>query len=570
MRKPSVPVVGSQGQYGGSGSVPPNACMTRLPDPLGDNRHWTGVSPGVVDESGCGGPGPPGRYSIRASLIALVVACLTPGLLVSGYLVHDNYAQHRARLERDALLQARSLAAALDREFSGVVSGLRLLSSSPALDAGDLRAFHERAREALAFQNVDSYVLTDRLGGQRLNTVRNFGDPLPAAGTPPGLQRVFETGKPVVTGLFIGPVTGKAVMAIGVPVFHDGEVAYSLNAGLSPARIAEILQRVAIPGHWVAAVLDGSGTIAARTRDPQKYVGQMATPDVLDLLRSGQVEAVITSRSMDGIPTYAGLARSSVSNWSVVVGATRTAVEAGLYRSIAWLIVGGTAAYAVGLWLAARLSTRISGSIRGLVEPARSLGSGSPTESLPPSRLKETEAVSRAIVDAGRKLNDARRQARHDPLTGLPNRLLFDELASSRLSEARRHGASLAMLAIDLDGFKAVNDMHGHAAGDAVLMAAASRISALLRESDVVARLGGDEFAVLLGDARLGDAEHVGGKVIAALSAAYPGVVPAVSCSVGIALHPQDGHTVAELCLHADRALYEAKRTGKRRVQVYC
>jgi diguanylate cyclase (GGDEF)-like protein len=527
------------------------------------------ASPDAIGETVGGQAATPSRYSIRASLTGLVAACLAPALLVSGYLVHENYAQHRARLERDALLQARSLAAALDREFSGVVSGLRMLATSPALAADDLRGFHERARGALAFQIVDNYVMTDRLGRQHMNTLRNFGEPLPETGTPPELQRVFETGKPVVTGSFIGPVTGKPVIAMGVPVFRDGEVVYSLNAGLSPERIAEVLQRQSIPGHWVAAALDGTGTIVARTRDPARFLGQKATPDVLELLNSGQVEFVITSRSMEGIPTYAGLARSSVSNWSVVVGASRSAVEAGLYRSIAWLIVGAAAAFAVGLWVAASLSTRISASIRGLVEPALSLGSGSPTESLPPSRLKEAEAVSRAIVQAGRMLNDARRQARYDPLTGLPNRLLFDELAGSRLSEARRHGVSLAVLMIDLDGFKAVNDMHGHAAGDAVLMAAASRISGLLRESDVVARLGGDEFVVLLGDARVDDAQHVGGKLVAALGAAYPGVVPAVSCSVGIAMYPQDGHTAVELCLHADLALYEAKRTGKQRVTVF-
>jgi diguanylate cyclase (GGDEF)-like protein len=364
-------------------------------------------------------------------------------------------------------------------------------------------------------------------------------------------------------------VTGKPVIAIGVPVFREGEVVYSLNGGLSPGRIAEVLQRLAIPGHWVAAVLDGSGTIVARTRDPEKFIGQKATPDVMKLLNAGQVEAVISSRNMEGIPTYAGLTPSSVSNWSVIVAAPRSAVEAGLYRSIAWLTGGAAAAFALGLWIAASLSARISGSIRALVEPALSLGSGSPTEHLPPSRLKETEAVSRAIVLAGRMLNEARRQARHDTLTGLPNRLLFDELAASRLSDARRHGTSLAVLVVDLDEFKAVNDTHGHAVGDAVLMAAASRISGLLRDSDVVARLGGDEFAVLLGDAHLGDAQHVGGKLVTALSAPYPGVVPAVSCSVGVAMHPQDGHTIAELCLHADEALYEAKRTGKRRVNVY-
>lgn len=547
----------------------PNPRVTELQDPPEGIHRLLAVPPDLFGEPTGRRAVTPDRYSIRASLTGLVAACLAPALLVSGYLVHENYAQHRARLERDALLHARSLAAALDREFSAVVSGLRVLSTSPDLAADDLRGFHERARGALAFQIVDNYVMTDRLGRQRVNTVRDFGEPLPETGTPPELQRVFETGDPVVSGLFIGPVTGKPVIAIGVPVFRDGQIVYSLNVGLSPARIAEVLQRLAIPGHWVAAVLDGTGTIVARTRDPEKFVGHKATPDVMNLLNAGKVEVVVTSRSMEGIPTYAGLARSSVSNWSVVVGAPRSAVEAGLYRSIAWLIFGAAAAFAVGLWVAASLSARISGSIRALVEPALSLGSGSPAEHLPPSRLKETEAVSGAIVQAGRMLNEARRQARHDPLTGLPNRLLFDELASSRFSEARRHGAGLAVLIVDLDEFKAVNDTHGHDVGDAVLMAAASRISGLLRESDVVARLGGDEFAVLLGDARLGDAEHVASKLVTALSAPYPGVVPAVSCSVGIAMHPRDGRTVAELCLHADHALYEAKRTGKRRVKVY-
>ena len=511
----------------------------------------------------------PRRHSIRASLIALVGACLTPALLVSGYLVHENYTQHRARLERDAVLQARSLAAALDREFSGVVSGLRVLSTSSDLAAGELRAFHERARGALAFQIVDNYVMTDRQGRQHVNTLRDFGMPLPQTGTPPELQRVFEAGKPVVTGLFIGPVTGEPFIAMGVPVFRGGEIVYSLNVGLSPKRITEVLQRQAIPGHWVAAVLDGSGTIVARTRDPERFVGHKATPDVMERLNSAQVEGVISSRSMEGIPTYAGFARSSVSNWSVVVGAPRATIEVVLYESIAWLVAGAAAAYAVGIWFAVRLSARVSSSIRGLVEPALSLGSGYPMEHCPPTQLKEAEAVAQAIVQAGRMLKATRHLAEHDALTGLPNRLLFDELVGNRLAEARRHGTSLALLAIDLDGFKAVNDMHGHPAGDAVLKAAASRISGLLRESDVVARLGGDEFAVLLGDAGLGDARHVADQLIDALSTPYPGVVPAVSGSVGIAMHPEAGQTVAELCRRADQALYEAKRSGKRRLAVY-
>jgi diguanylate cyclase (GGDEF)-like protein len=511
----------------------------------------------------------PRAHSIRASLIALVGACLTPALLVSAYLIYENYAAHRARLERDAVLQARSLAAALDRELSGVQSGLRVLSTSPALAAGDLRAFYQRARDALAFQIVDNYVMTDREGRQQINTLRDFGAPLPRSGTPPELQRVFEDRKPVLTGLFIGPVTGRPVIAMGVPVFRDGEVVYSLNIGLSPARIGEILGRQAIPAHWVASVLDGSGTIVARTRDPAKFVGQKATPDVLQLLGSSQAEGVLTSRSKEGFPTYAGFARSSVSNWSVVVGASRATIEAGLYQSIAWLIGGAAAAFAVGITFAAWLSARIGGSIRALVEPALALGSGRPLAHCPPTLLKETDAVAKAIVHAGRMLQATRHLAEHDTLTGLSNRLLFEELGRNRLAEARRSGAGLALLAIDLDGFKAVNDVHGHQAGDAVLKAAASRILAALRESDVVARMGGDEFVALLSDAGLDDARLVADKLIHALGEPYPGVEPPVSGSVGIAVYPRDGQSVEELCDRADQALYAAKRGGKRRLAAY-
>ena len=511
----------------------------------------------------------PRRPSVRTSLIALVASCLTPALLVSGYLVYNNYHEHRARLEADAVLQARRLAAALDREFSTVVSGLRVLSTSPTLAAGDLRAFHERAREALAFQIVDNYVLTDRNGRQWVNTLRSFGSPLPQTGTPAELQRVFDKGEPVVTGMFIGPLTGVPVIAMGVPVFRGKEIVYSLNVGLSPARISDVLQRQAIAAPWVAAVLDGSYTITARTREPERFVGQKATPDLIEQLRSPRAEGVIRSISKDGIPTYAGYARSAVSDWSVVVAAPRAMVEAPLHKSIAWLLGAAAAAYAVGAWFAVRLTTRVSRSIRGLLEPALSLGGGRPVEHSPPSRLREVEAVAQAIFKAGRMLKAARHLAEHDPLTGLPNRLLFDELLASRLAESRRHGTALALLAIDLDGFKAVNDMHGHPAGDAVLKAAASRLSALLRESDVVARLGGDEFAVLLGGSSVADAEHVALKLIDALSAPYANVVPPVSASVGIAMHPEAGETVSELCAHADEALYTAKRSGKHRVATY-
>jgi diguanylate cyclase (GGDEF)-like protein len=522
------------------------------------------VDEGLQASGGGASSAAPRLYSIRASLFALVAACLVPAVLVSGFLVHQNYRLQREQADRDTLRMARSLAADLDRELAAVESGLRVLSTTPALAAGDLAGFHERARSALAFQPVDNYVLIDRSRQQLLNTLLPYGQPLPTGGTPPELARVFETGRAVLTDRFIGPVTGEPMIAMGVPVYRGERIAYSLNVGLSAKRIDAILRRQALPEGWIAAVLDGKGTIVARSSDPGQIVGRAAAPSFVESIRADR-EGVVETYTKDGNPVYAGFSRSSLSSWSVTVAEPSAHVDALLLRSIAWLVVGAAVALGLGLWVAARVSRRVTSSVTGLIEPALSLGSGQPVE-FTASQLSEAEAVGKAIVQASRMFERTRHLAHHDPLTGLPNRRLFDELAASRIAQARRQGSQLALLAIDLDGFKAVNDVHGHAAGDRVLKVAADRIAGLLRESDVVARLGGDEFVVLLGDASREDAELVGAKLVDALAQPYPEVEPPVSGSVGIALCPQSGRTVGELLARADRALYGAKRAGKRRV----
>jgi diguanylate cyclase (GGDEF)-like protein/PAS domain S-box-containing protein len=159
-----------------------------------------------------------------------------------------------------------------------------------------------------------------------------------------------------------------------------------------------------------------------------------------------------------------------------------------------------------------------------------------------------------------------------DPLTGLPNkRLLLDRLERAISQSARRPG-DVALLFVDLDGFKAVNDSRGHAAGDAVLNTVAQRLRACARASDTVARYGGDEFVVLLEACRSQqDAEAVAMKISASLSQPYPlehGAVE-ISCSIGIASHPRDGEHPDMLLQHADAAMYRAKKAGKNRFAVY-
>jgi diguanylate cyclase (GGDEF)-like protein len=154
--------------------------------------------------------------------------------------------------------------------------------------------------------------------------------------------------------------------------------------------------------------------------------------------------------------------------------------------------------------------------------------------------------------------------ARHDPLTDLPNRgILLDRVAHG-LHRARRRGARVALLFIDLDSFKSVNDRFGHAAGDAVLIDVAQRLVINTRDIDTVARLGGDEFAVLLEDVTVGEVVEISDRILVSLAAGAEVAGHPVSLAASIGIAYGDGHESAEALLrHADLAMYEAKGRGK-------
>lgn len=158
------------------------------------------------------------------------------------------------------------------------------------------------------------------------------------------------------------------------------------------------------------------------------------------------------------------------------------------------------------------------------------------------------------------------RQATRDGLTGLPNRSLLRSLMHEAVERATEQGRGCAFLFVDLDGFKDVNDTHGHDIGDELLKDVARRLRGALRASDEVGRLGGDEFVVLLNDvADPADAGAVAGKIVGALSAPFHlgAVTASVSASVGVALWPEAGDTAEALLKSADEAMYKAKNNGK-------
>lgn len=181
-------------------------------------------------------------------------------------------------------------------------------------------------------------------------------------------------------------------------------------------------------------------------------------------------------------------------------------------------------------------------------------------------------AVARDVSERKKQEERIFRLAHHDPLTDLPNRLLMMDRLALALEQARRFGRLLAVLFIDLDGFKAVNDAHGHAAGDHLLTVIAERLLRSVRKGDTVARLGGDEFLVMLPEiATAGASERVARKIIAAAAQPVPHGARTlhVTASIGIALYPDHGDTSDGLIRRADEAMYCAKNGGRNALAVY-
>ena len=177
-----------------------------------------------------------------------------------------------------------------------------------------------------------------------------------------------------------------------------------------------------------------------------------------------------------------------------------------------------------------------------------------------------TYGVAKEVGDRQRAQEKLLHQAYHDGLTGLPNRLLFRDRLNLATAQAKRNGGMLAVMFIDLDRFKSINDNLGHAAGDQLLQAVAARLTKCIRQGDTVARIGGDEFTLLFPNiTRREDAENAARKVLAVLSQPFRvgHQEHSSGASIGIAVYPDDGDTIDALIRNADIAMYDVKAQGR-------
>ena len=238
---------------------------------------------------------------------------------------------------------------------------------------------------------------------------------------------------------------------------------------------------------------------------------------------------------------------------------------------------------ALSAWSALYLSRRLLGGITGPLHQLAEVAHAARIDRafdrrVPPAHIAELDSLGNdfnALLDEleswqshlQNENQSLAHQASHDSLTNLPNRAYFAARLALTLRTLNKPGDKVAVLFLDSDRFKDINDTHGHAAGDAVLVAVATRIRAQLRENDVVARLGGDEFAISLTPLhRIEDAQRIADKIIASML--EPIRLPddshvVTSLSIGIAVYPEHGATPDTLLCAADSAMYQAKRLAR-------
>jgi diguanylate cyclase (GGDEF)-like protein/PAS domain S-box-containing protein len=180
--------------------------------------------------------------------------------------------------------------------------------------------------------------------------------------------------------------------------------------------------------------------------------------------------------------------------------------------------------------------------------------------------VKTVEKLKKEVEEREKIAAELKFHANHDSLTGLPSLRLCKDRLERSLAESRRNKQLSAVMFVDLDGFKLINDTHGHECGDIVLKTTADRIRAEIRETDTVARIGGDEFLIILSNmSNIHVTQRVAGKLIEQISKVilYGSQEIEISASIGIAIYPDDGTTSEEIIQQADKAMYMIKHSGK-------
>ncbi|MBD2255972.1 hybrid sensor histidine kinase/response regulator [Pseudanabaena sp. FACHB-2040] len=334
--------------------------------------------------------------SLKWHLVLLIAGALLPVALFSVVIVHRLSSQEQEASERRALLAARNLAESVDREVTSTVGTLLALAESEQLDQGDLQSFYTEAqRVALTQPTWLSVLLSTPQGNQVVNSRQPFGTPLPPVREVVSLRRVVQNPRPTVGDLVLGH-SGTWAFPVRVPVIRDGELRYVLTAAITPQSLAEVVRRqTAINEEWTRTVVDSQGVVVARTRDPERFIGQQGTPSFLKQINAAS-EGVYRDTTLEGVQVYVAFSRTRDFRWTAAVTVPVDTIEGPARRAMGLVIGTGLVLLFLSTAGAIALSWRISRAIASATAAAEALAKGQPPN-LKPTSIAEVAQLGAAL-----------------------------------------------------------------------------------------------------------------------------------------------------------------------------
>lgn len=521
---------------------------------------------------------------MRATLHAYLFVCLgliavAPILIMGVLRMHRSELAQIERSDRETTLAAH----ALSREIGQIMRG-------------HTDAVEGLARQVEVVNTLDSSVLQPIVTAQHV-AAESLGNmwvanaagisvaadpPLNAEGRPNAgtdysdrdyYKNVVRTEATTYSRAQLGRTTHRPNMQIVEPIHgSDGRFVGLAQGAVDLAEIQTIADAINQSASGLnIVVLDSEG----RTLAHPDAVARETMRDLSDLAIY-KAAAPQTTELRVGTDEHGTAMRVAVApvqfsdvKWTVVVGRTQESIDAAVARARDETLVVAGISLLVGLALAGALASVLARPIVRLAAVVSAIGRGDLTSETPLPHWALPHQVNVLLAAVGEMVSQLRvrtgqleQLAMHDVLTSLPNRALLGDRLEQALLAAGRDTQPMALLLIDLDNFKDVNDTFGHPAGDSLLQDVAKRLRSVVRQSDTIARLGGDEFAVVLPGASSEAAQQVAGLLIESVTRPFivEGQTIEIGLSIGVALYPDHGPNAAALMRQADVAMYAAKR----------
>ena len=529
------------------------------------------------------------NLTTRARLILLILASALPALGVSVY----NGFEHRSALESDAredLARFAALAARKQEEsLEGVRQFLFALSASAESLMRSPRDCSEFFRKlvsasdglynAMGIHGKDGILLCNAIswsGKVDVNNRRYFRLTADA--------RLFTVGE-----YQVGRTTGLRGVNFGYPVLNEtGELSGVVFAGMDLAKFNELAARTPLPEGGMLTIFDHEGTIIARHPAAAGRIGEKArNPAVIEALGASR-KAVFEADDTSGKARVfamepVGINPDGSHPFHILVTITKDVIFVNADRTLKKNLAGITIAMLL-LMLVAWYGSNVVvlQKIQIMLDVARRVHKGDLTArtGFPPNKEELSQlgsaldnmarALEQRDVELQAALKQVQDQAIHDPLTGLYNRRQMEELLSREFLRVQRSGSTFAVVMVDIDHFKRINDTHGHETGDEVLARIAIVLGNGIRRSDIACRYGGEEFLLLLLGSSAENAVRRATEIRHSVRnldlSLRGGATISITASFGVAACPEHGTDRDALLRAADQALYRAKNSGRDQV----